>query len=160
MTSSPPSRPIVLRAALLTATFFIFLIMLLVFLYYPKYTTYTLMDILESSLPISLGILIGVVVIWLVFPSSYAPKYYDEFFPKISWVFLWYLFFAPLVFVTISGISPFDYHKILLSTDSPLNSVFYNTENIAFLTYLIFFLALGLGVKKHMPHGNNAPRVQ
>ena len=160
MTSSPPSRPIVLRAALLTATFFIFLIILLMFLYYPKYTTYSLLDILESSLPIILGILIGVVVIWLVFPSSYAPKYFDEFFPKISWVFLGYLFLAPLIVVTISGISPLDYHKILLSTHSPLTSAFYNTENIAFLTYLMFFLALGFMIKNQKTDSNHSARVQ
>ncbi len=82
--SSGPSRQIFLRSILLMTLFFILLILLLFSWYTTKHSTYNFLDLLESSLPIGLGIIIGILAIWLVYPQSYKPKYFDEFFPKVS----------------------------------------------------------------------------
>ncbi len=146
--SSGPPKQILLRSILLTTLFFILLILLLFFWYSTKHPTYNLLELLEFSVPIGLGIAIGILTIWLVYPQSYGPKYLDEIFPKVSWIFLWYLFLGPLVVVIFSGVSLFNLHNIVMSSDSPLTTNFYHTENVAFLTYFIFFLTLGFSVKR------------
>jgi len=117
--SPAPPQPLVLRAAILTALFYLGLIGLYFFAYYRRHTTFTLSDFMQLSfISVGIGILLGILVIWLVFPKSYAPKESHEFFPKVFWVGGWHLILFPPLFFVLAGINPFNFTHVHQRIDS------------------------------------------
>ena len=154
---SRPARHLLIRSVFLTISCLLVVLLLLFVWYSDTHPTYSFLEILESSRPIGFGLIIGILAIWLVYPQNYKPKYFDDFFPKATWIFLWYMLLGPLVVVIFSGWSLFDLHHLWKSPDSPLTTIFYHVENIALVTYLIFFAALGFSVKTQIASSSAPP---
>ena len=158
--SNGPSRPprhLLIRSVFLTISCLLVVLLLLFVWYSDTHPTYSFLELLESSRPIGLGVVIGMLVSWLVYPKNYCPKYFDEFFPQADWVFLWYMFLGPLAVVIFSGWSLFELHHLWKSPDSPLTTNFYHVENVAILIYLVFFFALGFSVKTQLANSSDPP---
>jgi len=152
-------RALVLRAASLTALFYFgILIVPFIVAYYYKPAAFTLSKFLQLPfLSIGVGILVGILVIWLVFPRTYASQESHEFFPKILWVGGWHLVIFPPLYFVLAGINPFDLNHIQdiigdpqFLTDSPILNALAIANIFAFLTYSIFFSALKFWYKKQM----------
>jgi len=156
--SLPPHRALILRAASLTALFYFgLLIVPFLIAYSYKPTAFTLSNFLKFPyLALGIGIPLGILVIWLVFPRDYAPKESHEFFPKALWVCGWHLIIFPLLYLVWAGISPFvlisisiqDMRDSLTLANSPILNALATTNLLAFLTYSIFFSALKFWFKK------------
>ena len=145
-----PPAFIIRRAIFYTGMFHLIGIAFLFFWYFNAHTKFTLGEILQNAWPVIIGVGLGIAVSWYVFPKSYSPKYWEEFFPQRVWVLLWYILLGPLTIVIFSGVSLFEIHRLPFSPNSPLTSNFYHTENIALLTYLTFFGVLGWMTKTYV----------
>ncbi len=150
-------RPLVFRAASLTALFYLGIIVPISVAYYRKPPTFTLSDFMKlTCLSVGIGILVGMLVIWLVFPRDYAPQESHEFFPKALWVGGWHFVIFPILYLVLADISPFvlisisiqDMRDSLTLANSPILNALATTNLLAFLTYSIFFSALKLWFKK------------
>jgi len=147
-----PTPRLVLQAAFFTTLSYITVIAFLSFVYLYNHPTYSLINVLVSSLPIGLGILLGIVVIWLVFPPSYDPGDSYNAFPKSFLVLLWHFFLGPSLCYAIAGISPFDLTQIrdIITSPTPVFSFLAIGHIFVMITYFLYFFILEFLVE-HQP---------
>jgi len=151
-TSSVPPRHLVRRSAILTTLIYSAIVIAYVFEYYRNPVIHKFFDLLDFLSPIVIGFLIGVSVIWLVFPVYYPLKPGKEFYPKNSlfsyWLGWFYTGVGILALLKIVDILPLEFipSGLLLGISTTL--VF------AFLTYLVFYSALSKGVEKQANASN------
>lgn len=149
---TPPPRHLVRRSAILTTLNFSVAIISCVFVYYRHPVIYTNFDFLNFLFPVVMGFLIGVLVIWLVFPDSYPLKSGKEFYPKISLFYYWMGWFYTSVgivsILNIFGILSLGVGLLAFMLGISITLAF------AFLTYLVFYSALSKGVEKQANASN------
>jgi len=105
-------------------------------------------------IPESLGFVIGLFIIWRVFPQGYLPTTYEEFYPQPNWVRRCLIGLGLATLLIHFGIVPLEFVPSRMLDDIWQMPVW------ALMTYALFFFILGHNVQKQTNDSNSLRSIQ